>query len=700
MASTFYIDPENGNDANDGSSWANAWKTWTLGATAARITAGDTIRIAKSPDAVDSGVNGTWTANSDAVTLSSALTLDISDCDSDWAPSANVTRTTQTGSTYLTEGSACQQFVFASGFTTGLVAYLALAETDFSAYENISFVISSNADVAASVFQICLCSDNAGATPVDSFTIDVPIGYDGFPAYYQTVLTYKKGSALGSSIQSVALYALSDPGTVTIYLDNIIACNDFSLNSLVGKSGDVIYPIKNITGGTTVTIGVVGYCKSRTMYYRGASETVAFYYRNSFRGSIIATATDTVSESIKEAGTSGNLITFSGGWNTSTTEQDGMTYYDGLSMLGYGISFGGLSYTKVENCGFVRYYYGIYFYKNGSALDISLEDIDCLGCHARGVHLEAALVGYFYRLTISGALRLITAMGYGLALKYISQAIISANITSYTLDANTILVGTCTDVYFTGDCTIGGIQGIGTATAILRLEDSTNVYVKKLIAKNSTNAGFIKTSNCKKITIDYIYLDSDVYKDLFTYSSGIDVRVGYLDINGHSIIEDLVDLTGTSSVYHGVSIDAYGASNRWETVLKFGVISDQVTGGQAEAWAYGGSGTCLYMNPASATYPLPYKMYAPVTASTSYKLQMQVKKTSSAADCTLKVRRISGCGVTAVYDESVTLTDSWAEFNSTTFTPSRSGFVEIELWAYDGATTGDIGVDNLTLVTV
>lgn len=67
--STFYLDFENGNDASDGSSWANAWKTITTGATNARIAPGDIIRIAKSP-APSSVGNGTWTGTSIAATKS------------------------------------------------------------------------------------------------------------------------------------------------------------------------------------------------------------------------------------------------------------------------------------------------------------------------------------------------------------------------------------------------------------------------------------------------------------------------------------------------------------------------------------------------------------------------------------------------------------------------------------------------------
>lgn len=57
---TYYIDYEGGNDANDGLSFANRWKTMTNGATGARIAPGDNIRIMASPDPTSMG-NATWT---------------------------------------------------------------------------------------------------------------------------------------------------------------------------------------------------------------------------------------------------------------------------------------------------------------------------------------------------------------------------------------------------------------------------------------------------------------------------------------------------------------------------------------------------------------------------------------------------------------------------------------------------------------
>lgn len=69
--------------------------------------------------------------------------------------------------------------------------------------------------------------------------------------YHSFVVDY--GAALGSSIQSVAIYANSDPGTTAFSIDNIIAANDFHHNSIFGWEDDCYYCVQAIDG-TTVTI--------------------------------------------------------------------------------------------------------------------------------------------------------------------------------------------------------------------------------------------------------------------------------------------------------------------------------------------------------------------------------------------------------------------------------------------------------------
>jgi hypothetical protein len=112
----------------------------------------------------------------------------------------------------------------------------ATSPINLSGYQQVSFWFQANATLAAGVLSLRLCSDTAGATTVDTLLL---------PAYpcanVWQCMTINKGSALGSSINSVALYAESDPGTVTCYLDNIIACkavgsaDSLTLDSLIGK---------------------------------------------------------------------------------------------------------------------------------------------------------------------------------------------------------------------------------------------------------------------------------------------------------------------------------------------------------------------------------------------------------------------------------------------------------------------------------
>jgi hypothetical protein len=59
---TFYLDFENGNDANNGTTFANRWKSITSGATAARTAPGDTIRIMGSPAPTSLGQTAVWTS--------------------------------------------------------------------------------------------------------------------------------------------------------------------------------------------------------------------------------------------------------------------------------------------------------------------------------------------------------------------------------------------------------------------------------------------------------------------------------------------------------------------------------------------------------------------------------------------------------------------------------------------------------------
>lgn len=279
---TRYLDFVGGNDANDGSTFALRKKT--LSSATSGLTGGDTVRVMSSPAPTSLGQSATWTNGSDTVTLTTAVTANIDDGEAAWTASANVTATAST--TTYREGTHSASLAIAAGFTTGLIAYKAFAAADYSTYQQISLLIRTSTAQAAGVLQIKLCSDNAGVTAVN--TVNMP----ATPANTWTNVAVDTAGALGASIQSVALYAVSDPGTVTVFLDNIVAAKASSSAdaithlSLIGKNnGSATEPwftIESINGTTvklgTGAAGVAAKGSYATKYY-GTTETVTTYKR-------------------------------------------------------------------------------------------------------------------------------------------------------------------------------------------------------------------------------------------------------------------------------------------------------------------------------------------------------------------------------------------------------------------------------------
>lgn len=334
-------DPNGTVTPRGGSSWADAWLTITSGATAARIQPGDEIRVSKTPDPVSLGQSATFTDGSQDVVLTTAVTKSIEDATAGtggaWTVSANVTGTNNTSRKF---GSTSATFQPAGAFTTGKVAYAAIAgggTQDFSAYQyiNLWYRAATSTNIAANTYKICLCSDTTGGTIVNE--INLPAS-NSSNSWQCLVLDY--GGALGASIQSVSIHCLVDPGAspVTFSVNNIFASNgDLSLKTLIGKSGDVNYNIQSISG-TTIKIdsnntastgrGYSGSTSTETLYYRVPFETIQ---TNSFWAG--------VNENASFATQKSKLI---GGWNTSSGSRDGQTVV-GNAMCGGGI---GMSFSS------------------------------------------------------------------------------------------------------------------------------------------------------------------------------------------------------------------------------------------------------------------------------------------------------------------------------------------------------------------
>ncbi len=321
-----YLDLENGNDANDGTTFALRKKTL---AACTGLAYGDEVRVMTSPDPVSMGINATFTLGSDVVTLASAVTATIDNCESAWTASANVTATAST-STYR-QGAASANLVIASAFTTGLAAYKALGSAvDFSGYQQISLLVRTSAAMTAGRLELRLCSDTAGITAVN--TIALP----ALAINLWTPVTVNVGAALGNAIQSVALYVTVDGGSATVNIDNIIACKAASSPdalthiSLIGKNSGASEPWMAVHYIDGTSVGLAhGRWDTATpnssvffAKYGGTTETVAAYRREC----IVLAAAETTPTGV--GGSYGYLTPFrvTGGWDrTAMTTQGDFT---------------------------------------------------------------------------------------------------------------------------------------------------------------------------------------------------------------------------------------------------------------------------------------------------------------------------------------------------------------------------------------
>ncbi len=358
----FYMDLENGDDAQDGLSFANRWKTFATGATAARIAPGDTIRIMASPDPIDTGLDADFTNDSATVTLSAAVTQAIYS-DGAWtsAGGANVVCTTTTN---RKEGATSASIAIAAGFGTGLAAYYATGTLDLSGYEQVTFWLAQSAGTAAVAgdYELRLCTDAAGVTGVH--TAPIPAMNTGTA---WTPITVDLGAALNSAIQSIAFYVNVDRGAVTFFVDNVAAAKDstlddaITLTSLIGKNvaGDAWWAIHSLVGTTLILERVPGTTGTGiNPGYWGATETVALWRRETIKQTIISN--DNVSNNtVQDSGSlAGGQITFSGGWNrTDMSTQTGETHIEGKDGRGRGVDFTNrsfITFDKISTYRFVR----------------------------------------------------------------------------------------------------------------------------------------------------------------------------------------------------------------------------------------------------------------------------------------------------------------------------------------------------------
>lgn len=317
---TFYINPASGNDANAGTSWATAWQTITSGATAARIAPGDDIRVAQTP-VQSAGIDATFTNGSKFVATGStpvARIINHAEGSSGWTAAPNITIGSDT---FRKFGSNSLRITPAAAFTTGKVCHALVAGVgpqNFSAFTKISFWMrfASGVGLAANTYKICLCSDTNGDVIVNEMNI---IAMAATSTFHVVVLD--NVTPLGSSIQSVAIYANVDPGTAQIQINNIVACNNITHETLIGPQDDCFYNVQSFQD-TGINIDSAN-TDAGGQGWSGTTGSYPLHFITPFSSYTTATF-----NTLNDDGTpTGGNIVFTGGWDTATNTRTGRTAF-------------------------------------------------------------------------------------------------------------------------------------------------------------------------------------------------------------------------------------------------------------------------------------------------------------------------------------------------------------------------------------
>jgi hypothetical protein len=353
----FYLDPVGGNDANNGESFPDRWKTINGGPTAARVAPGDEIRFIESPAPTLIG-NCTWTTGASArsitVPAGTVKLVDALAVNTGWVAAAHVT-VNASGTRII--GAGAITFAVGAAFTTGKLAHKPLT-MDLSAFQQVNVWLRTSVALTAGTVFLDLCSDAGGDVPI----VSIPYT-DGTAGAWFAGLNGHTGSI--GTINSIALRATADPGTPTISINCLWAskapgsADEITLATMVSKTAYTTSPPLRGTGtGDEPMFGVMGVTSDTVVVlsrtgnqdtsaentgrgYDGAAGTVATYAHQ------CVPFTEPRIWSPNVAGTAADQTVWTGGWSASDmATRTGMTRYM-LSSRNY--SAGGFGFHTFRN---------------------------------------------------------------------------------------------------------------------------------------------------------------------------------------------------------------------------------------------------------------------------------------------------------------------------------------------------------------
>lgn len=590
-----------------------------------------------------------------------------------WTQSTNVT--TSFNTTDAKEGDVSDSIAVGASFTTGKAAYKATGTLNLSGYQQLSFYIKQTAGTVAvsGDASLRLCSDTIGDTTVHTFNIP------GLVALNQWIpITIDLGSAMNSSIQSIALYVDTDRGAQTFLLCNILACkapssaDSLNLQSLISKNtGDELwYPIMSINdtrividaGANNNTSPISS--ANRGGYY-GITENVTTYKRETIKTVMVASAGTTVQE-IQEAGTAAAPFNYEFGWDrTSMSTQNSRSYFDGLNGLGYGLLLNTKNYINVNNIAGVRYDRGVRFITSNYGNHGLLEGIATTNA---GIDLSSGQSENTY-----SNLRAAANSSFGVFYDFGCNGNIYQKIITI------------------GNLGQGVYSGRGSANNrinyILSATNSYGMFFEGGAADNIyTSGNFIQNANDGAR-----YYSSNNENFINCLSSGNGTNYGFYTFGGdiylkNSIVnESLECLVGGFSNGRIYSHNHDNTSGNHLIFTDYGLITAQTTvrySNTGYAWAMSPTNTFR-----SSVYPLDFLIAkVAVSANSLVTIKAWMRRTNTGLTTGLRIKGGQIAGVSNdITSYMSAAADTWQQV-TLTFTPTEIGVVEILAECYGGST--------------
>lgn len=635
---TYHIDLINGNDANDGSTWALAKKYPILTGSAADPTIN---KFAKTP-VTSLGQNAQWTNLSQDIVLTTALTTQIEDAvGNTWTLSANVTGAADTSRKL---GASRQRINIGAAFTTGKIAYKTLPSTlDLSAYQKVSFwgQTSNIAQANGRQLRICLCSDANGNTIVDS----LPFTEFNYSNIQPFVLA--KGSALGSSINSIALYCDAATGTAhSIYLNHIIACNNLHLLSLIGKGSaqrTEFFEIQSIVG-TTIKIDSGEFISTASRGYWGVTESVETFIRECYIAPNSTTGFITVSTAYR-------YVDFLGGFNAVTDEQDGETWIErnntNVDVFSLGANY---SEHNIENFGIARCRsaFILSFMKNVKNLQTTSGTIQ--------VNSQTSVDGIIDGIISNNNLKNVT-IGY--QVKSIIKNIV---VNSHIISSHPLIINASNCLLENIECNNHNYFGPIISAPVDGAPYGMSNYIKNMTAKNSVYL------NLRVLSYDNIFENLDVPELIIINARTIIRNSNAVPTDSSSSYYDLFEFNRDKVI--GAYRQYYSKTEylEWQTAIKHGT--------EPGSWKSVGNTS----NFQSMLYAWKIAEIA-VEAGVQITVRAWIYGPSSGAPLNavgnLMIRTFKSPAIDSDYIEYVYPDDKWHEVGIT-LVPERSGVITLE----------------------